>query len=106
MPRFRLLRLPGEQAAGYPGGTILADPLGGYNDHGLVRDVSNPNVEGLFVLNNAALLATVQGWAANPAENEGFFMTYQAAHNMGLAFGTPTLTIETVSAIQLFVFGS
>lgn len=82
--------------AGYPGGTYMADPLGGYNDHGLVADTSNPDVEGEFIVNGAALLATVQSWAANPADNEGFFMTYENADNIGLAFGTPTLALEVI----------
>ena len=80
-------------------GFTVAASFGGADTHGTALDLSNTNVEGTFVLDTATypgLLTAVQNWATDPAANEGFLMTYQNAHNIGLAFGTPTLDIEVV----------
>ncbi|MEJ6648018.1 MAG: PEP-CTERM sorting domain-containing protein [Akkermansiaceae bacterium] len=61
-----------------------------------MTDLTNNNVEGTFTVTDGALLTTVQSWATNPADNEGFFISYEAAHNIGVAFGTPTLEITYV----------
>ena len=117
----------GRTDAGGDGVTIVggSNAIGTYNTFGQVTDTSNTNVEGTFIITSttgnpadgpttlttegvAALLTTVQGWATNPASNEGFLLTYQNADNMGLAFGTPTLTITTIpepGAASLLVLG-
>ncbi|MEO6751410.1 MAG: alpha/beta hydrolase fold domain-containing protein [Chthoniobacteraceae bacterium] len=86
--------------AGYPvfNGpyTVAAAQFGSYDTHGQIQDRTNPNVEGTFVLDSATypeLLTVVQGWAANPAANEGFALGYFNAADTGLAFGTPTLVV-------------
>ena len=63
---------------------------------GTAQDLTNTNVEGTFSSNSAALLTTVQSWTLDPANNEGFLLDISGAELTGLAFGDPTLTIETV----------
>ena len=93
-------------------GTLLGT-IGGANTFGTVADTADPNVEGSFILTTiasppadtgvtyttadvAALLTAVQSWATNPADNEGFLMTYENAHAVGYAVGTPTLEVDVI----------
>ncbi|BDS08150.1 hypothetical protein NT6N_31900 [Oceaniferula spumae] len=77
-------------------GTLLHSWADAANEYAVATDLSNTNVEGIFSSSSAALMTTVQSWAANPADNEGFLLSLVGAENIGLAFGTPTLVIQTV----------
>lgn len=86
-----------EAPAGSPGGTLLADfGMNSYQIFGTVADTSNTDVEGIFTVDGSALLDTVKTWAADPGDNEGFLATFVQAALGGLAFGTPTLTLDVL----------
>ncbi|BCX49025.1 hypothetical protein HAHE_29330 [Haloferula helveola] len=86
-----------EAPTGSPGGTLLADfGMNSYQIYGTTADQSDTNVEGVFTVDSAALLDTVKSWAADPGDNEGLFATFVQAALGGLAFGTPTLTLEVL----------
>lgn len=106
-PKWNLGReAPNNTGAG-AGGTLLESFADAYDTFGTgPTDISDPDVEGVFMSSSAALLATVQSWAASGANNEGFLVSFTGPDNIGLAFGNPTLEITVVpepsAALMLF----
>lgn len=85
----------GREAPTGSGGTELASfGSNSYQQFGTTADTSNPDVEGTFVVANAALLDTVKSWAADPGNNEGLLVTMINVGFAGLAFDPPVLELE------------
>jgi hypothetical protein len=81
------------------GGTLLGSIANAATMFGIAMDTSNPDVEGTFTYDSAALLATVQSWATDSANNEGFLLHLTQPQGIALAFGTPSLVVTTTAVI-------
>jgi hypothetical protein len=66
---------------------------------------SDAAAEGTYTFAQAELQTYVSGWLGGDA-NDGFLLTSPGGNNMGLSFGTPTLTVVTVPEPGIPLLGS